>query len=173
MSTGKTIPESALPSLKRDEFMALFADVFEHSPWVAERAWQQAPFSDKAALLAAMTRAMMAATDQEKLALIRAHPDLAGRAAIGGGLTDASKREQAGAGLDQCSAEEFARFQELNAAYKEKFGFPFIMAVKNSNRHQILEAFENRLANTPAREFETALGQIARIAAFRLNDIII
>ncbi len=172
MSAGKAIPEAGLPTLEQDDFMALFADVFEHSPWVAERAWQDAPFTGKAALLEAMTRAMMSATDEEKLALIRAHPDLAGRAAIGGGLTDASKREQAGAGLDQCSAEEYARFQALNAAYKEKFGFPFIMAVKNSNRHQILEAFETRLANTPEREFETALGQIARIAAFRLDDII-
>ena len=172
MKTGRTIAESDLPALRRDEFMALFADVFEHSPWVAERAWRDAPFSDKASLLAAMTRAMMAADRAEKLALIRAHPDLAGRAAIGGDLTDASRREQTGAGLDQCSPEEYARFQELNAAYKEKFGFPFIMAVKNSTRQQILDAFAARLNNTAEEEFATALGQIARIAAFRLDDII-
>ena len=173
MKTGKTIAESDLPTLRRDRFMALFADVFEHSPWVAERAWRDAPFSDKASLLAAMTRAMTAADRAEKLALIRAHPDLAGRAAIGGDLTDASRREQAGAGLDQCSPEEYARFQELNAAYKEKFGFPFIMAVKNSTRQQILDAFATRLNNTAEEEFATALGQIARIAAFRLDDIIV
>ena len=173
MKTGKTIAEADLPTLRRDEFMALFADVFEHSPWVAERAWRNAPFSDQASLLAAMTRAMTAADRAEKLALIRAHPDLAGRTAIGGDLTDASRREQAGAGLDQCSPEEYARFQELNAAYKEKFGFPFIMAVKNSTRQQILDAFATRLNNTAEEEFATALGQIARIAAFRLDDIIV
>ena len=101
--------------------------------------------------------------------MIRAHPDLAGKAALAGELTDDSTREQAGAGLDQCSPEEMARFERLNEAYKAKFGFPFVMAVKGSDRYAILDAFEVRLENTPAEERRTAVEQINRIARFRLE----
>ena len=106
-----------------------------------------------------------------KLALIRAHPDLAGRLAIAGELTAASTSEQASAGLDHCTPEELARFQDLNQAYKARFDFPFIMAVKNRSRQEILAAFEARLANSPEQEFDTALAEIHKIALLRLLDL--
>ncbi len=114
---------------------------------------------------------VLASADAERqLEVIRAHPDLAGKAAVAGELTDDSTREQAGAGLDQCTPEELARFERLNEAYKARFGFPFVMAVKGSDRHAILEAFETRLKNDLAEERRTAIEQINRIAAFRLSD---
>ena len=106
---------------------------------------------------------------EEKLALIRAHPDLAGRAAIAGELTGASTEEQAGAGIEQCSAEEFQRFQSLNESYKEKFGFPFVMAVRNSNRQEILAGFTARLDNDVETEFARAISEIHKIARLRLQ----
>ena len=108
---------------------------------------------------------------EAQLALINAHPDLAGKAALRGELTAASSAEQAGAGIQACSAEEFARFGELNAAYKARFGFPFIMAVKDSNRQQILDAFAQRLNNTPEQEFARALAEINQIALLRLQAL--
>jgi 2-oxo-4-hydroxy-4-carboxy-5-ureidoimidazoline decarboxylase len=119
-----------------------------------------------------MVDTMRGATRERQLALIRAHPDLAGRAAIAGELTAASSAEQASAGLDRCTPEEFARFQELNDSYKGRFGFPFILAIKGRTRAGILAAFEQRLDNTPAAEFEEALRQIARIARLRLEDLV-
>jgi 2-oxo-4-hydroxy-4-carboxy-5-ureidoimidazoline decarboxylase len=104
--------------------------------------------------------------------LINAHPDLAGKAAIAGEITDASKREQASSGLGQLTPDEFARFQDLNAAYKKKFGFPFIMAVRGSSKGEILEAFVERLRNTPEEEFDRALGEIEKIARFRLQELV-
>ncbi|MHC3973289.1 2-oxo-4-hydroxy-4-carboxy-5-ureidoimidazoline decarboxylase, partial [Pseudomonas aeruginosa] len=106
-----------------------------------------------------------------QLALINAHPDLAGKAAIRGELTASSTSEQAGAGIHECSAEEFARFTELNDAYKARFGFPFIKAVKGSNRHQILAAFEERIQHSADEEFATALAEINKIALFRLQQL--
>lgn len=110
--------------------------------------------------------------DSAQLALIRVHPDLAGKAALRGELTAESTREQAGAGLDQLTPDEFARFTELNERYTTRFGFPFIMAVKNATKHQILSGFEQRIDNTPELEFATALEQINRIAAFRIADLV-
>jgi OHCU decarboxylase len=107
----------------------------------------------------------------EQLALINAHPDLAGKAAVRGELTASSTAEQAGAGISECTAEEFSRFTQLNDAYKAKFGFPFIMAVKGSNRHQILAAFEERIHNSPEQEFACALAEINKIALFRLQQL--
>jgi OHCU decarboxylase len=116
-----------------------------------------------------MAEVLEGANEEAKLALIRVHPDLAGRAAIGGELTDASRSEQAGAGLDRCTPEEYRRFQELNAAYKAKFGFPFILAVAGKTRRNILDAFESRIGNDDETEFRTALDQIDLIARFRLQ----
>jgi 2-oxo-4-hydroxy-4-carboxy-5-ureidoimidazoline decarboxylase len=161
-----------LQRLERDRFVELFGHVFEHAPWVAERAFAAGQFSSVEALHRAMVGAMRRASRARQLALIRAHPDLAGRAAIRGELTVASSAEQAGARLDRCTPEEFARFQELNHQYREKFRFPFILAVKGKARHEILAAFEQRLENSREAEFEEALGQIARIARFRLDDLI-
>ncbi|WP_447895208.1 2-oxo-4-hydroxy-4-carboxy-5-ureidoimidazoline decarboxylase [Vreelandella sp. GE22] len=155
----------------RDDFVAHYGDIFEHSPWIAERAWQQglnATHDAPTALAETMGSVLLAASPERQIEVIRAHPDLAGKAALAGELTSSSTSEQAGAGLDQCSPEELARFESLNSAYKEKFGFPFVAAVKGLDRYAILEAFETRLENTPAVERQTAVEQIIRIARFRL-----
>jgi OHCU decarboxylase len=154
-------------SLSREAFLARFGPVYEASPWVAEAVWPDPP-DELPALAAAMAAVVDAAPRDRKLALIRAHPELASRAK----MADASVREQAGAGLDQCSPEEFAAFQRLNAAYNARFGFPFIFAVKGATRADILAAFEARLANDPETEFATAIAQIHRIAGFRLADLL-
>jgi 2-oxo-4-hydroxy-4-carboxy-5-ureidoimidazoline decarboxylase len=162
-----------LAALERARFVELFGGVFEHAPWVAEQAFDAGPFHGVEALHGAMVDAMRQAPRERQLALIRAHPDLAGRAAIRGELTAASSAEQAGAGLDQCTPAEFQRFQELNDRYNAKFGFPFILAVKGRTRAEILAAFAQRLGNSPQTEFAEALNQIARIARFRLEDLIL
>lgn len=157
-------------SLSHAEFLARFGPVYEASPWVAEGVWpavEAGGLDDRAALAAAMQAEVDAAPREMKLALIRAHPELASRAR----MADASVKEQSGAGLDQCSAEEFDAFQRLNAAYNTRFGFPFIVAVKGLARADILKAFEARLANAPETEFVTAIAEIHRIAGFRLTDL--
>jgi 2-oxo-4-hydroxy-4-carboxy-5-ureidoimidazoline decarboxylase len=149
--------------MDRAAFLAKFGGVYEASPWVAEACWP--PPQD---LPAAMRAVVDAAPRERKLALIRAHPELASRTK----MADASVKEQAGAGLDQCSPEEFEAFQRLNAGYNARFGFPFIYAVKGATRADILAAFEARLGNDPETEFETAIAQIHRIAGFRLADLL-
>jgi 2-oxo-4-hydroxy-4-carboxy-5-ureidoimidazoline decarboxylase len=156
----------------RSEFVTAFGGVFEHSPWVAERAWSQRPFISRDALHASMCAIVDAASQDEQLALIRAHPQLAGKAAIRGELTDASTREQKGAGLDQCSPQEFERLTALNDAYQAKFGFPFIIAVRGHTRASIIMAMAQRLAHDTDVERAEALRQIARIADFRLAGMI-
>jgi OHCU decarboxylase len=171
MSHFQTLTPS---TLSRDAFIRAFADIYEHSPWVAEQAFDQGadPRLDEVEFLhQRMAAILLAAEHDAQLALINAHPDLAGKAAVCGELTAASSAEQAGAGIQDCTAEEFARFTALNHAYKSKFGFPFIKAVKGSNRQQILAAFEARLHNTPEQEFHTALAEINQIALFRLQAI--
>lgn len=159
--------------LDRDDFVARFGDIYEHSPWIAELAWERglgAAQDTPEGLAEAMGQVLREASPERQLEVIRAHPDLAGKAAIAGELTADSSREQAGVGLDQCRPEEMARFERLNAAYKARFDFPFIMAVKGSDRHAILAAFETRLENSPEEERRTAIDQINRIARFRLED---
>ena len=159
--------------LSREAFVARFGAVFEHSPWVAETAWeQQRPFRDRAALLAAMCATVQAADESQQLALIRAHPDLVGRAAREGTLGAASASEQAGAGLDRLTPDEIAWFERHNAAYREKFGFPFIICVRANRKQAIVAGFETRLHHTPAQERATALAEIEKIAAFRLVDLV-
>ena len=161
-------------AMTRPEFVKGFGGIYEHSPWVAEAVYDArlAPAHDSLeALHAAMVEAVALAPRPRKLELLRAHPDLAGRLAIAGGLTAASSAEQASAGLNACTPDEFARFQALNAAYREKFGFPFIMAVKGRSRAEILAAFERRVANDPDAEFATALGEVHKIALLRLRDL--
>jgi 2-oxo-4-hydroxy-4-carboxy-5-ureidoimidazoline decarboxylase len=170
--TPASIASEDLPRLERDRFVALFGGVFEHAPWVAEEAFEAGPFEGVEALHGAMVDAMRRAPRARQLALIRAHPDLAGRAAVRGELTRASSVEQTSAGLDQCSPAELKRFRELNDRYKQKFHFPFIMAVKGRRREEILAAFERRLSNSAKVEFQEALDQIARIARLRLDDLI-
>ena len=161
-------------TLSRKIFVQRFGSIYEHSPWVAERAFDQGieqQHSAVAALAIALAAVVAAATREEKLALIRAHPDLAGRAALQGKLTDDSNTEQASAGLDNCTPQELERFEQLNKDYKAKFDMPFIMAVRNSNRHQILAGFEQRLPNSPDTEFDRALSEINQIALLRLNSM--
>lgn len=153
-----------------EKFVARYGGVYEHSPWVAEQvATLAADIDDVAQLAALMADCVDNASTEEQLALIRAHPDLAGRAQIAGELTEASTSEQASAGLDRCSKLEYERFQALNDAYKEKFGFPFVMAVRGRTRTEILEAFSMRLQNDYDEEFETALVEIHKIARLRLE----
>lgn len=167
--------QSLTPSrLSREDFVKAFADIYEHSPWVAERAFDLGlddSINDIDGLHQRMAYLLLSAGHAEQLALINAHPDLAGKAAVRGELTQASTSEQSGAGIHECTAEEFQRFTELNDAYKAKFAFPFIMAVKGSNRHQILAAFEERIHNSTEAEFTRALTEINKIALFRLQAL--
>ena len=161
--------------LPRVAFVDHFGGVFEHSPWVAEAAFDaglDGACDTASGLHALMSRAMMAGSEEQKLALIMAHPDLAGRLARAGRLTAESTREQASAGLDQLTDEERARFTELNDAYKARFGFPFIMAVKGRSKGEIMDAFERRIAHDRTQEFATALMEISRIALLRLGDML-
>lgn len=162
----------SLSSLGKEEFVQRLGGIFEHSPWIAERAWDQRPFFSIEELHAAMVAAVDAAPAQEQLALIRAHPELAGKEAASGLLTKASTGEQKSAGLDQCSADELARLRRLNTDYRQKMGFPFVIAVKGLSRHQIMDALETRLQNDRTTEHLACLGEIAKIARFRLQDII-
>lgn len=158
--------------MDKEDFVARFGGVFERSPWIAEETYDRGGVAgDAAGLHEALCRTMRAADRERQLALIRAHPDLAGKLAIEGGLTEASKGEQASAGLDSCTKEEFERLSQLNAEYLKRFGFPFILAVKGSTKEIILAAMEARLNNDTEAEFETALTQIEHIARFRLEDI--
>ncbi|WP_251975943.1 2-oxo-4-hydroxy-4-carboxy-5-ureidoimidazoline decarboxylase [Salinicola avicenniae] len=159
--------------LDRDAFVAAYGDLYESSPWVAAGAWDaglDATQDTPSGLADSLQRQVDAATPEAQLALIRAHPDLAGKAAVAGELTDDSRREQAGAGLDQCTADEFARFERLNADYRARFDFPFVIAVRGLDRHAILAAFETRLHHTPDEERRTAIAQIHRIAQLRLES---
>ncbi|MGF1749110.1 2-oxo-4-hydroxy-4-carboxy-5-ureidoimidazoline decarboxylase [Vibrio cionasavignyae] len=160
--------------LNKTDFVARFADIYEHSPWVAESVFEQGLAEQDnhiESLHEKMASVLLAAPYEQQLALINAHPDLAGKAAIDGELTAASTSEQAGAGIDQCSKEEFAQFTTYNDSYKSRFTFPFIMAVKGANRYQILESFEMRLGNDSETEFATAINEINKIALFRLRDM--
>ncbi|MBI3442072.1 MAG: 2-oxo-4-hydroxy-4-carboxy-5-ureidoimidazoline decarboxylase [Proteobacteria bacterium] len=147
-------------------FLKKYRGIYEHSPWIAEAAYA-AQHHTLEETHTAMKNAVMNASHDKKLALIRAHPDLA----CAQKMTKDSVSEQKGAGLDQCTPEEFAEFKRLNAEYKQKFGFPFIIAVKGLTRTDILHAFRNRLGNSAAAEFETALEQIHKIAWFRLSAV--
>lgn len=153
----------------RAGFVERFGGVYEHSPWVAEQCFAAAEKVPQSEYPEIFARCVDAADHATKFLLIQAHPDLAGRAAVRGELTAASTDEQASAGIDQCSDDEYAQFIAFNAAYREKFGFPFIMAVKNSNRHEILAAFSKRIEHDADTEFETAIREIHKIARLRLE----
>ena len=167
----ETLSIDAVNALSEGEFTARFGDVAEHSPWVAEAAAHARPFADRSALVAAFADSVRAASPEAQLALLRAHPDLADRAAIAADdIADESRREQAGAGLDRLTATEFARFGDLNTRYRARFGFPFIFAVKGATKEEIMAAFEQRIANPNATEQALALANVERILRFRLED---
>ncbi len=162
-------------SMERADFIARFGGVFEHSPWIAERAFDRThptEFSSVAGLHGALCSVFRTASDRERLAVLRAHPDLAGRLALAGGLTGDSTLEQASAGLDCLTSDELARFTELNEAYQRKFGFPFILAIKGRSTGEILAAFETRIENDCETEFATACGEVEGIALLRLQNLV-
>jgi OHCU decarboxylase len=159
-------------TLDRDAFVTRFGGVFEGSPWIADAAWDRGPYADGPALHAAMVAILAGAPRDARLALIRAHPDLAGKAAIAGALTPESTREQAAAGLDRLTAEQHARLLELTAAYRERFGFPFVVCAREHTPDSIIATAAERLAHDPDAEERTALVEIAKIAALRLADLV-
>jgi OHCU decarboxylase len=161
--------------ISRNEFVSRFGGVFEHSPFIAERAYDDGFVGEKLTVDRVHTELVAifrAASREERLGVLRAHPDLAGRLAVAGELTEDSKKEQAGAGLDRLSPEEHARFTDLNSAYTQKFGFPFIIAVKGLNKDDILAAFEKRIDNTSDEEFVTAAAEVEKIALLRLTSML-
>lgn len=155
-----------------EKFVQVVGGVFEHSPWVAQQVLNQRPFATIEHLYLAMVDQVKHAGKPAWLALVRAHPELAGKAAIRGELTHESLKEQSGAGLDQCSPQEFHELTRLNQRYKEKFGFPFILAVRGYDRNGIIEQFRQRVQHDLDDELAESLRQIYRIARFRLGDLV-
>jgi len=153
-------------SMAQDQFTAALGWIFEDSPWVAERAWVRRPFASREALHQAMVQEVKKAAVAQQRALLVAHPDLGTRAKV----SAASTQEQAGAGLDRLTAGEYSHFSGLNRAYREKFGFPFLYAVKGSTKDDILLALQTRLDSSPDEEFQQALTEVYRIACFRIES---
>lgn len=159
--------------LNESEFVTLVGPIFEGSPWVAQRTWPAHPFDTVTSLHGSLCRSMYGANEEEKLALIRAHPDLAGRAAREGALTPESTTEQAGAGLDRLTDEEFASFSRMNDEYRDRFGLPFVICVGEHTKESILTQFSTRLENDEHTEIQTALAEVCEIAGLRLRDLIV
>ena len=170
--SGSVCSIVSLNLLSREEFVRVIGPVFEHSPWVAEAAWTNRPFADLNALHQALTQVVRDAGEDKHLALIRAHPDLVGRAALAGTLMPESSREQASAGLDRLAPEDIAAFQKNNDAYRAKFGFPFVICARLNKKEAILAGFATRLQNTRSQEIATALDEIGKIAWLRLKDLV-
>ncbi len=169
----KRISIGQVNDLSEKEFVAKFGSLYEHSSWVAEEAWNAHPFAGLEDLRGAMVEAVRAAPEERKIELIRAHPDLAGKAAVAGELTRESEGEQASAGLDRLSPEEYEAFTRMNREYREKFNFPMIVAVReHANKESILRNAEERLGHSGEQETETALDEIHKIARLRLEDLI-
>jgi 2-oxo-4-hydroxy-4-carboxy-5-ureidoimidazoline decarboxylase len=166
------ISHDELNTADRASFVAALGGIFEQAPWVAERAYAARPFATVADLFGAMAEVVAKASESEQAALIRGHPELAGRLARAGTLTGESRREQGGLGLDRLSEEAFARFERLNAAYRQRFGIPFIVCVRRHTRDSILDSFERRLHNDVASERAAALEEIGHIARLRLVDAV-
>ncbi len=154
-----------LNQMSQEEFTAVLGEIWEQTPEIAQKAWYSRPFVDLEALYQTMVAIVNDMNEAEQLALIKAHPDLGSKTK----MAEASVQEQAGVGLDRLSESEYQRFQSLNQAYKDKFGFPFIIAVKNHTKESILTAFESRLKNSQDREKQEALSEISQIARLRLE----
>lgn len=163
---------AAVNALDRDGFVALLGETFEHAPWVSERAFAARPFTGVADLHAAMIRVVREASDAERRAFLNGHPELAGAEARARRMTADSVSEQGSAGLDRLSETELDRFDRLNAAYRERFGFPFIIAVRGRGRDEILTVFERRLTRDPETEAEATLAEITAITRMRLDRIV-
>lgn len=174
MATRHTYRSNVPSEMGRDAFLAVFGGVYEHSPWIAAQAWDQgltAAADTAEGLHAVLSDVVAQAGLEPQNALLRAHPDLAGKLALAGDLTAESGAEQAGAGLDRCSPAELDAFQALNRQYRARFGFPFIVAVAGLDRADILDAFRQRVDNDAETEFDEALRQVHRIALLRLRRI--
>lgn len=167
------IPLAELNRMDRAGFVAVCGPLFEHSPWIAERTFVQAPFASRDHLMSALLETMHAATNEEKLGLIQAHPDLGGKLARERKLTESSTAEQAAAGIDQATPEMFDMLENLNQAYRERFSFPFIICARENSLSDILLSFGPRLSNSEAMEIRTALLQIGKIAKYRLYDSVL
>ena len=164
----KELTVAELNEVDSEIFVDILGEIYETSPWVAERASEARPFDSVDEIQETMKRVVRSATREKKLELLRAHPDLGERTE----MTDASKKEQASAGLDQLSEEQYEAFQRLNEQYREKFGFPFIMAVKNESTEVIREAMERRVEQSNSAEFQTAIEEVHTIARFRLEELL-
>jgi 2-oxo-4-hydroxy-4-carboxy-5-ureidoimidazoline decarboxylase len=170
-ATPPSLTLVALNRMDRDSFIGTLGGIFEHSPWVAKAAWPGVPFYSAAALHAAMVAGVRSASQQRQLDLIAAHPDLAGKAARSGTMTADSVAEQASAGLLSLGDDEYERLLRLNTDYRQRFGFPFIIAVRRHDKASLLAAFQARLGNSRAVEIETALGEIFTITRLRLDAL--
>jgi 2-oxo-4-hydroxy-4-carboxy-5-ureidoimidazoline decarboxylase len=157
-------------SLGKEEFVAALSSIFEGPPWIVEEAWYACPFGSLEELHAAMCAVMYNAPQEQQIALIKAHPDLVGKVALAGTLSPESTREQAAAGLAQLSTAQIAHLNRLNAAYKERYGFPFVICARENKLDTILAGFDARLNNSREQEIRTAVDEIAKIAWLRLND---
>jgi OHCU decarboxylase len=163
---------SQLNRFDRAEFVRVVGPVFEHSPWITEAAWSKKPFADLENLHRALCEIVKNSGEEQQLALICAHPDLVGKIALAGQLTKESTNEQASAGLNKLLPEEIDLFQKQNAAYKNKFGFPFVICARLNKKAAILAGFEQRLNHSREQEIKTALEEIFKIAELRLKDLI-
>jgi 2-oxo-4-hydroxy-4-carboxy-5-ureidoimidazoline decarboxylase len=161
-----------LNQMDRDAFVRVCGPLFEHSPWIAERTWPRRPFESLESLHGALCNAMLEASADEQVKLIASHPDLVGRMARDGRLTRESTSEQKAAGLTDLTEQDIQQFDRYNAAYREKFGFPFVICARENKKAAILAAFPVRLNNTRGQETQTALGEIAKIARLRLLDAV-
>lgn len=160
--------------MTEQQFVETFGSVYEHAPWIAQRAHANGLTRDQDsanALATAMAAVVAGASHEDKIKLLRGHPDLAGRLALAGDMTDASIQEQSSAGLSQCTPEELAKFQELNEAYTQKFGFPFILAVRGHQKEEILRIFSDRVNNDPDVELHEELAQVNKIARLRIEEL--
>ena len=164
----KTIDK--INKLSRSEFVEIFANIFEKTKWIAEKLYNQKPFDDFKDLCSKMLGIFETADKEAQLKIIGAHPDLADKVTVNL-LTSNSRSEQSNAGLDQCSEEEFNEFKNLNKSYKQKYGFPFVIAVKGKNKIEILSEFRKRILNSVDEEFNEAIIQVGKIANLRLNEI--
>jgi 2-oxo-4-hydroxy-4-carboxy-5-ureidoimidazoline decarboxylase len=163
---------ASLNQFDREQFIESLGGIFEHSPWVADLVYDCLPFDSTAELHLCMVETVEKSPEFQRMALICNHPELAGKEADAGTLTAHSKQEQSQAGLDQCSADELAQLQSLNQAYREKFEFPFVIAVTGLNKSQIIEAVEARLRNSAQIEFEISIAEIGKIGKIRLDALI-
>jgi 2-oxo-4-hydroxy-4-carboxy-5-ureidoimidazoline decarboxylase len=161
-----------LNALDREDFVAALSGLFEGPPWIVDQVWAARPFASRDALYDALCHIMFDAPVERQVALIRAHPDLVGRAALAGTLTPASTAEQAAAGLDQLTPEQIAAFARLNAEYQQRFGFPFVICARANKTQSILAGFGERIGHSREKEIATALGEVAKICRLRLMDTV-